>query len=239
MRIWGEVCPGYNLVGIDCDNTNNNIIAQSGAIHCITHTVGVADPLLISHQPLQDTYDTNNPYLVSAYLNHRSGVERSTLYWRHSGETNFNTIEMTSNLINWEGYIPAQPTGSIIEYYIEGESVSGKIQVRPMPAPEGFWTFEVLGEPLEVSNIRMNLMQRIYPNPASSITCIELNAQKNQPAKISLIDVAGRTVSIINEGMIPQGSSNYFLHANQFESGAYRVLIQSGSMHQTMPLMIK
>ena len=239
MRIWGEVCPGYNLVGIDCDNTNNNIIAQSGAIHCITHTVGVADPLLISHQPLPDTYDSNNPYLVSAYMNHRSGVERGTLYWRLSGESDFNMVELAGNSLNWEGYIPAQPTGSNIEYYIEGESVSGKVQVRPMPAPAGLWTFEVLGEPLEVSDIRMNLMQRIYPNPASSITCIELSAQKNQPAKISLIDVAGRTISIIHEGMIPQGSSNYFLHANQFESGAYRVLIQSGSMHQTMPLMIK
>jgi hypothetical protein len=108
-----------------------------------------------------------------------------------------------------------------------------------MPAPEGLWTFEVLGEPLEVLETQLNFIQRIYPNPASAITCIELNAPRNQLAKISLIDIAGRTVSIIHEGMILQGSSNYFLHANQFESGAYRVLIQSGSMHQTMPLMIK
>jgi agmatine/peptidylarginine deiminase len=239
MRIWGEVCPGYNLVGIDCDNTNNNIIAQSGAIHCITHTVGVADPLLISHQPLQDTYDSNNPYLVSAYLSHRSGVERGTLNWRLAGQADFNTVELTGNSLNWEGYIPAQPTGSIIEYYIEGESVSGKIQVRPMPAPFGFWTFEVLGEPLDVSDTQLSFIQRIYPNPASAITCIELNAPRNQLAKISLIDIAGRTVSIIHEGMIPQGSSNYFLHANEYESGAYRVLIQSGNMLQTLPLMIK
>jgi agmatine deiminase len=239
MRIWGEVCPGYTLVGIDCDNTNNNIIAQSGAIHCITHTVGVADPLLISHQPLQDTYDSNNPYFVSAYLNHRSGIERSTIFWRLQGDNTFNTIEMTSGLTNWEGYIPAQPVGSIIEYYIEGESVSGKIQVRPMPAPSGYWTFEVLGTPLEVSSITTNMIQRIYPNPASAITCIEVTVLQSQHASISLIDIAGRTVANIHEGIVPQGTSNYFLHANQYESGAYRVLIQSGNVYQTLPLMIK
>jgi agmatine/peptidylarginine deiminase len=239
MRIWGEVCPGYTLVGIDCDNTNNNIIAQSGAIHCITHTVGVADPLLISHQPLQDTYDSNNPYFVSAYLNHRSGIERATIFWRVQGDNTFNTIEMSAGLINWEGFIPAQPAGSIIEYYIEGESVSGKIQVRPMPAPTGYWTFEVLGTPLEVSSITSNMIQRIYPNPASAITCVEISVLQSQYASISLIDIAGRTVANIHEGIVPQGTSNYFLHANQYESGAYRVLIQSGNMYQTLPLMIK
>jgi hypothetical protein len=144
LRIWGEVCPGYTLVGIDCDNTNNNIISQSGAIHCITHTVGVADPLLISHQPLQDTYDVVNPYLVSAYLSHRSGEQRATLYWKTSGESTFNTIEMQQVGDNWEAAIPAQAAGTRVQYYVEGESVSGKIQVRPMPAPEGFWSFDVL-----------------------------------------------------------------------------------------------
>ncbi|MFM7813870.1 MAG: agmatine deiminase family protein, partial [Flavobacteriales bacterium] len=90
FRIWGEVCPGYTLVGIDCDNNGNNIISQSGAIHCITHTVGVADPLLISHQPLADTYNTTTPYEVSAYMRHRSGIATNRLYWRVQGSSVFN-----------------------------------------------------------------------------------------------------------------------------------------------------
>ena len=52
MRIWENALPGYNIVGIDCDS-GNNIISQSGAIHCITHSVGVEDPLIISHLPLK------------------------------------------------------------------------------------------------------------------------------------------------------------------------------------------
>lgn len=238
LRIWSEVCPGYNLVGIDCDNTNNNIIAQSGAIHCITHTVGVADPLLISHQPLSDTYDAINPYFVSAYLNHRSGVERATLYWRLQGDGTFNTVDMVANANNWEAFIPAQAVGSIVEYYVEGESVSGKVQVRPMPAPEGFWTFNVLGEVNNVSEISTALINRVYPNPASAITCIEINAQHAQEATIRLIDIAGREVQIIHNGNLKSGESFFFFNAEQYESGVYQIAVATATGIKTTPIMI-
>ena len=238
LRIWGEVCPGYNLVGIDCDNTNNNIIAQSGAIHCITHTVGVADPLLISHQPLSDTYDAINPYFVSAYLNHRSGVERATLYWRLQGAGTFNMVDMVANANNWEAFIPAQAVGSIVEYYVEGESVSGKIQVRPMPAPTGFWSFSVLGEVNNIREISTALINRVYPNPASAITCIEINAQHAQEATIRLIDIAGREVQIIHNGNLKSGESLFFFNAEQYESGVYQIAVETAAGIKTTPIMI-
>jgi agmatine deiminase len=239
LRIWGEVCPGYNLVGIDCDNTNNNIIAQSGAIHCITHTVGVADPLLISHQALSDTYDDFNPYLVSAYLSHRSGVERATLYWKLQGTADFTSIEMVPNASNWEAFIPAQAVGSVIQYYIEGESVSGKIQVRPMPAPAGFWSFTVLGEINGIDEISNATIQRIYPNPASAITCIELNSSIAQHATISLVDMMGREVYLIHDGNLRTGDQHFFFNAETFEAGVYRVVIRSTIGVQTYPVLIK
>ena len=58
LRILREALPGYRVIGIDCDS-DQNIIAQSGAIHCITKTIGVADPMLIRHQPLTDTDNTH------------------------------------------------------------------------------------------------------------------------------------------------------------------------------------
>ena len=54
QRIYEEALPGYNIVGIDCDNNGNNIISLSGAIHCITHSVGVNDPLLISYKKFRN-----------------------------------------------------------------------------------------------------------------------------------------------------------------------------------------
>ena len=71
--------PGYEIVGIDCDNNGSAIISLSGAIHRITHSVGVEHPLKISHLPLPDTEDDQNDYAVDAYLSHRSGIETATL----------------------------------------------------------------------------------------------------------------------------------------------------------------
>jgi agmatine/peptidylarginine deiminase len=239
LRIWGEVCPGYNIVGIDCDNAANYIISQSGAIHCITHTVGIADPLLISHQPLHDTYDFTNPYLVSAYLSHRSGIAQATLHWKLSGETNFNSIEMTVNGSNWEASIPAQPVGSIINYYVEGESVSGKVQVRPMPAPQAFWSFEVLGAVSAVEEFSSTQIERVFPNPAGAITCVEVNALQSTKASIILYDMTGREIQTLHNGMLGMGLSKYFFDASQLAPGVYQIVVSSNRSRSTTPVMIK
>jgi len=239
MRIWGEVCPGYTLVGIDCDNTGNNIISQSGAIHCITQTVGVADPLLISHQPLIDTYNFSNPYLVTAYLNHRSGIEQATLYWKLASESTFSAIDMATNGNNWEASIPAQMVGSIINYYIEGLSMSGKIQVRPMPAPQAFWTFEVLGPVSGIEEFSSTQINRVFPNPAGSITCIEVDALQSVKAHIGLCDMTGRELHIIHEGIIAAGVTKCFFDATQFAAGVYSIVISTDHSYYATSVMIK
>jgi agmatine deiminase len=74
LRILRENLPGYRVVGIDCDNSGSNIVSLSGTIHCISKGIGVADPLLIRHQALDDTYETVNPYTVEGYIRHRTGI---------------------------------------------------------------------------------------------------------------------------------------------------------------------
>jgi len=240
FRIWGEVCPGYNLVGIDCDNQGNNIISLSGAIHCITHTVGVADPLLISHNPLDDTYETVNPYAVTAHINHRSGIENGKIFWRYSGATDFNEIAMTElGENNWTGSIPAQPAGSVIEYYISGESISGKVQQRPMPAPEGFWTFHILGEVSSIEENNVVSFGKIFPNPASSITCLEINNSIGNFSSIYLTDMAGRKVMDIYNGQLKSGLSKFFIDASTLSAGVYQLVANNGHSVDVRNFMVK
>ncbi|MFM7729571.1 MAG: agmatine deiminase family protein [Flavobacteriales bacterium] len=239
FRIWGEVCPGYTLVGIDCDNNGNNIISQSGAIHCITHTVGVADPLLISHQPLADTYNTTTPYEVSAYMRHRSGIATNRLYWRVQGSSVFNEVTMGAQLDDtYAASIPAQPVGTIIEYYVQGESFSGKIQTRPMPAPEAFWSFEVLGN-VGIEEQAMGNFARVFPNPARAITCIEIEQQQPVKGSILLRDATGRLVSTVYEGMFQAGQSKYFFDAANLQAGVYYLELKSGKHISTKVVVIQ
>jgi len=217
--------PGYNVVGINC----NPIIPASGAIHCITHSVGVEDPLLISHQPLDDTEDTVNPYPVEAMVQHRSGIESARLYWRLEGETDYNEVAMTAGMEDmWSADIPAQPENTVVQYYVEGTSVSGKVQDRPMPAPEGYWPFRV-GE-IVVNGIDAQPtfagFQSAYPNPASAITCVPVELSRAGMGRIALRDGTGREVAVLFEGQLPAGVSKHFIDAAPLVAGAYVLTLE-------------
>ncbi len=240
IRIWSEACPGYNIVGVDSDNTGANIIAQSGAIHCITHSVGANNPLLISHQPLQDTYDELNAYTVNAYMNHADGMGGAWLYWRVQGTTTFEEVDMVSmDFNNWTGWIPAQPAGTIIQYYLKGRAVTGKEQTRPMPAPLGYWSFEVLEEIVSVEEIKTPVFSRVFPNPANAITCVELNLQSPMRGSLFLKDIAGRTVLELHNGNFEKGISKYFVDASRLSAGMYRLALYADGRVNSLPLMVK
>ena len=147
LRIYEEALPGYNIVPIDCDNSGNAIISASGAIHCITQSVGVEDPMLISYPCLPNTDDTQNDYTLSAYINHRSGIANANLYWKTDLGASYQSVAMTNTGGNdWEASIPAQPFGTTVYYYVEGTAVNGKVMQRPMTAPEGYKSFQVIDE---------------------------------------------------------------------------------------------
>ena len=225
IAIYEAALPGYDVVGIDC----NQIISASGAIHCITHSVGVEDPLLISHQPLDDTEDTVNPYPVEALIQHRSGIEAARLFWRTEGEADYNAVDMTAGLDDmWAADIPAQAENTVVQYYVEGTSVSGKVQDRPMPAPDGYWQFRV-GE-IVVNGIdgtpAFAGFQPAFPNPASAITCVPVELSRAAQGRIALRDAAGREVAVLFEGQFQRGVSKHFLDAAPLVAGAYVITLE-------------
>ena len=239
IRTLEEALPGYNIVGIDVDNGGQNLIQLSGAIHCITHTIGVADPMLITHQPLDDTYDVTNPYVVVADIQHASGIASATMYWSTTAGGPYTSVAMTPGSgINWAANIPAQPAGTTVYYYVEGNANSGKTQVRPIVAPDGYWAFDILGLGGidELNNITLN---DVFPNPASAITCIPVTAGSNIDGKITLRDVTGKVIQTIHDGTIPMGDSKYFFFAHEFAAGSYFVVIETAETSITKKVMIR
>lgn len=228
MRIWEDALPGYEIVGIDCDSGNNNIISLSGAIHCITHTVGVEDPLMISHLPLDDTDNTTDPYTVEGYLSHRSGISSASVFYSTSPDGPWTEVEMidTGNGEDFSADIPAHPEGTNIYYYIHGEANSGKVGNRPMPAPEGWWKFRIIGDNSGIAEHELGGFAPIYPNPAGAITCIPVLMQSKTRALIVLRNVIGETVEVIYDGDLPRGESKFFFNASELSAGAYVVSLE-------------
>lgn len=239
-RVLGEALPGYNLIGIDVDDFGSNLIQYSGAIHCITHSVGVEDPLLISHQPLDDTYDTVNDYPVTAFMKHRSGMSGGTLYWTTDTTAGWQTVSL-SNTSNddWAAAIPAQPAGTRVYYYVEGNAVSGKSQVRPITAPAGFWHFDVLMTVgIEDTDLASVEMGDPFPNPANAITAIPVDFKTSQEVGVELQDLSGRTVKQIHNGSVSAGKQHFFFDAIEFDSGMYQVVITGESKRYTKRVVI-
>jgi len=142
QRIYEEALPGYEIIGIDCDNSGNNIISASGAIHCITKAVGIDDPLLINHAPMKSmNYGSNIQFEASAQ--HRSGIESMELFYKVGGG---NYSSMIMNNLQDNNYIcevTGIPANTEIEYYFKATALSGKVINRPIVAPQGGYKFSV------------------------------------------------------------------------------------------------
>ncbi len=142
QRIYEEALPGYEIIGIDCDNSGNNIISASGAIHCITKAVGIDDPLLINHAPMKSmNYGSNIQFEASAQ--HRSGIESMELFYKVGGG---NYSSMIMNNIQDNNYIcevTGIPANTEIEYYFKATALSGKVINRPIVAPQGGYKFSI------------------------------------------------------------------------------------------------
>jgi hypothetical protein len=232
------------VVGIDCDNNGEAIISLSGAIHCITHTVGIEDPLMISHLPLPDTEDTINDYTVEAYISHRSEILSANMQWSTSLDAEWNNVPMallSGEAENWSANIPAQPAGTSLYYYVEAEANSGKTGTRPMPAPEGWWSFNVIDENVGFDEHFLDTpFLQAFPNPASAIACIPLDLPRASKGQLYLSNALGQKILVIHNGDINAGINKYFFDAQGMAQGAYLLTLDfENGQRWSQHLMIK
>jgi agmatine/peptidylarginine deiminase len=240
VRIYSENLPGYEIVPINC----TNIIAASGAIHCITHSVGVNDPLLISHQPLSDTYDTQNPYIVNALMKHRSGIASAQLYYTTDTLMPYSVIDMIPGTTTdtWTAAIPAQAAGTTVYYYVRAVSESGKIQVRPITSPDGWWSFRVLSDVVTQSGtaaLDAGLYSNLFPNPSEGLTCLELRAPRDLQVDVRVWDASGRMLETLHIGKLAGPEQRLYLNAPNYAKGVYLIELHTTLGSRMLKWMVR
>ena len=245
LRIWQTAMPGYNIVGINC----NDIIPLLGAIHCITKEIGVADPLRIVHKPLKDVLQSPNTpigYPVSATIQHRSGVASAKVWYTLDTAAAWQVVDMSPSLSPdttdvWEVLIPRlnDAQGKWVYYYIEATANSGKNAVRPMPAPKGWWRFKVQNDITGTETLATANLLPAFPNPASAITCVSIQCSQPTRGHLGLYDPLGRLTLLLHEGNFPAGSSNYFFDAHHLPSGVYWLRMQAGESVVSQTILVK
>ncbi len=192
LAYFEELMPGYNIVGIDVDNSAEPLIASSGAIHCITHTIGVEEPLWIVHQPVR-TANAGATVPLHAMIKHISGIGAAKVFWRLQGSASFNEAIMTNTETDvWTTTLAIGDDGTDVEYYIWAEANSGKALTRPLVAPDGFWTIQ--SQSLTVTEWANENISAPYPNPAKETVNFKLN-QVAGPISITITNIIGQTLS--------------------------------------------
>lgn len=225
LRIYREQLPGYNIAGIDCDN----IVDEYGAIHCITKLVGAPVPLRIAHARLRDTENTEEPYRVEAIIQHRSGIAGATLFYRAGPGGPYTAVPMALEdeaASRWAAAIPPQPAHTEVQYYIHAAAHSGKEQVRPMVAPEGYFRFRVLDalDATENPAPGQALSLHIYPNPARRAARLRFRAGQAQEVRLQLANQQGQIVWSARE-WLPAGEKEVLLPVGQLANGAYHLSV--------------
>jgi len=243
QRIYQENLPGYNVVPINCYQS----ITASGAIHCITHCIASNDPLLIVHRPIRDTIidgTVTSTIYLKAYIKHRSGIQSATIHIKNSLASGFTTYTMDSIAGEpnyWQVTIPTSTLisgqNNTINYYIDASSNSGKTQIRPITAPTGYWSFNInyYEGVNELSKVNLD---KIYPNPASAITCIPVETTKNINATLDVYDMIGKKIKNIYTGNI-SGKKNFFINAAELAKGVYMVTLKTNNYRVTQKLIVK
>ena len=108
-----------------------------------------------------------------------------------------------------------------------------------MTAPEGYWSFDVTGETINVHETNIAEFAPAFPNPAGAITCVPVNFQKGSKGTLTLYDVVGKKVMDIHNGEFPVGESKYFFNAAELRSGAYLLVLEAGNTKITQRIMVK
>jgi len=226
LAYYEELLPGYNVVGIDVDNSGENLIALLGAIHCITHTIGVAEPLWIVHQPI-DQANNDTTVVIDAMIKHISGINEATVFWREVGGSTFNEIPMTFVSDDmWTANLNVAVTD--VEYYIFAEANSGKTLARPIVAPEGYWTIDV--GILSIEEWAENHISAPYPNPATEKVSFNLENVAG-PISISVHNLLGQNLF---ERTISNGNGIVTLNLNDNWNGTLFVTFEGefGTVHK-------
>lgn len=218
IALYQQLMPGYNVVGIDVDNAGENLISSLGAIHCITHTIGVADPMLIVHQPIEQA-NAGSTVTINAMVKHNSGIQTATVFWREFGTTTFNQTAMTFvSDDNWTASLPIPVSGVDVEYYIRGEANSGKSLNRPIVAPTGFWTIDV--QTLSATEWASQHISDPYPNPTKETVNFNLE-QVEGAVEVTITNTIGQILfsnkiqaanGILSLDLQPEWNGTLFVH---------------------------
>lgn len=163
LRTWRDAMPGYTVKGFTFALRDEPLVSpqlaahystgygwtDGDALHCRTRAIWDEDMLFISVRKVDKEVDHRDRSTVYAtiidYGNKGLAAGGSRIVWRISGAPDWHLAPLTAadDPAHFHYTFPALEKGTIIEYYIAAESLSGRKETRPRTAPAGTYHFRV------------------------------------------------------------------------------------------------
>ncbi|HEC76092.1 MAG TPA: hypothetical protein ENI33_02390 [Thermoplasmatales archaeon] len=151
LQAYENALPGYEVLGF------YGSWLTTDALHCRVKGIPDRGMLYIGHIPLYgEKYADENGFLIEADIIPYSGANltNKTVCWRTEGEWNFITMQYEDNN-TYYAYIPPQPNGTEIHYYIHAEDSTGRKENNPCIGASQAYSFISLIN--ETSEVKFNL----------------------------------------------------------------------------------
>lgn len=228
VEIFKKILPGYNIVPIDA----RLLTVGGGAIHCVTMQIPAENPLRIWHPALVDEQPLASSFHLIASMTNKSGISAASCKWRKKGMTTWTTVPMvdssaaTYKLANITGSFTSADT---IEYYITATSVNGKTVVKPLTAPNGYYTF-YFDNSLSVAQLdnNRNFVLNPVPNPSNGQFYIPVSLENPMKVTATVTDIMGRVLATTDFGKRTNGISKLEFDMSTTISGIYFIHINAG-----------
>jgi len=239
FRIYREAMPGYNIVGIQC----NSIVPLLGTIHCIVKEVGAYQPVHISHAALYDQPDSSQSYPVITRIRSSSGIQQAELFWTTDTSAGFSSIAMVnSGQDSFYAEIPGQTAESKVYYYISAELNSGKTRTKPLTAPRGYFSFNILPatgiQSPRTSEISKIIIYPGYPNPFNPTTNITFNLPVTTQLQVAIYNALGEKITTLHQGKMNAGMHQLQWNAQNLGSGIYFYEISAPGFRRINKIML-
>ncbi len=130
LQVYQDAMPGYEILGFAGSWYDDD------AIHCRTMGVPDEEMLFIHHVPLADEGSARGDYLISATISAYSGADLIAdslkVYYSIIDDIwEFVHLNATAQPDSFYAYIPAQPPGTKISYYIKAADLSERVETHP------------------------------------------------------------------------------------------------------------
>ena len=151
----------------------------------------------------------------------------------HSGDDAYYTTSVTNghNSTFWFAYQTSPTPGLLIDNNGSPSELNTVVAVKVNADPEG-WGVE------EQEAVNPMTATRVYPNPATDVLNIEVNASQASEMSISVYNIMGQNVMNQNVNLTT-GINTRSISTSELSSGIYFVTVKANGFENTMKFIVK